>query len=254
MKKITTADLKAFYKKYYVAKNAVVAIVGAVTRSDAELIAGKIMGQLEQGEPAPALPAVKPLTKADNVNIEFPSSQTHILIGQPGISRDDPDYYPLYVGNHVLGGSGLVSIIADEIREKRGLAYSSYSYFIPMRVKGPFIMGLETRNDKRDEALRVLRETLKDFVQKGPTQEQLNAAKKNLTGGFALKLGSNQKIAGYISAIGFYNLPLDYLDRYIGNVEAVTVEQVRDAFRRRVDLDKMVTVMVGGAPDKHAAK
>ena len=149
------------------------------------------------------------------------------------------------MGNHVLGGSGLVSILADEIREKRGLSYSVYSYFMPMREPGLFQLGLQTKNAQAEEALQVLRETLEKFVEEGPTQEQLQAAKQNITGGFPLRISSNSKIVEYLAVIGFYDLPLDYLDTFTGKVEAVTAEQIRDAFKRRIDPRRMVTVEVG---------
>ncbi len=245
-KKLRTEDLKAFYKKYIVGKNAVVAMVGDLTTEQAKKISEQVVGGLPAGAKASRLPAVKALTKAEMIKIDFPSSQTKILLAQPGVRRGDPDYFPLYVGNHVLGGSGLVSILSNEIREKRGLSYSSYSYFSPMRVAGPFIVGLGTKNESRDEALQVMRDTLRKFVAEGITEEQLIAAKQNLTGGFALRLASNKKIVDNLSAIGFYALPLDYLDQYINKVEAVTLAQVKDAFQRRIHPDKMVTVMVGG--------
>ena len=246
VKKLSVKDLKAFYKKYMVGKNAVVSIVGDLTTEQAKAISEKVVGGLPAGAKAADLPAVKALSKAEMIKIDFPSSQTKILIAQPGMRRGDPDYFPLFVGNHVLGGSGLVSILSDEIREKRGLSYSSYSYFSPMRVAGPFILGLGTKNESSKEALQVMKATLKNFIEQGVTEAQLKAAKQNLTGGFALQLASNKKIVNNLSAIGFYGLPLDYLNQYISNVEAVTVEQVRDAFKRRVHPDKMATVIVGG--------
>jgi zinc protease len=162
------------------------------------------------------------------------------------MARVDPDYFPLYVGNFILGGSGLVSRLSDEIREKRGLSYSAYSYLYPMREPGPFILGLQTRNTQADAALKVLRETLKRFVEKGPTEDELIAAKKNISGGFPLRLDSNRDILEYLSVIGFYGLPLDWLETYVPNVEAVTAESIRDALRRRIKPAEMVTVVVGG--------
>ncbi len=178
--------------------------------------------------------------------IAFPSNQSHLLLGQPGVSRYDPDYFPLYVGNYILGGSGLISRLAVEIRENRGLAYSVYSYFLPMRERGPFIIGLQTRNDQTKLAEKVTRDTVSKFVKSGPTAEELDSAKKHITGGFPLLLDSNRKIAGNLLTIGFYDLPLDYLDTYAQKIEAVTIEHVRDAFRRRLDPERLVRVVVGG--------
>ncbi len=238
-------DLLAFYKRYYVAENAVVAIVGDVDKAQAHQLVEKLLGKLPKGKHAEALPAATPLAQAERKLLAHPSSQTHILVGQLGMKRNDADYFTLYVGNHILGGSGFGSRIMEEIREKRGLAYSSYSYFSPMRVEGPFVMGLQTRNDKRDEALALLDQTLRKFIEEGPTAEELEHAKKNITGGFPLRIDSNRDIVDYIAMIGFYDLPLDYLNTFNQKVNAVTIEQIKDAFARRIHPDRMLTVMVG---------
>ena len=159
--------------------------------------------------------------------------------------RGDEDYYALYVGNHILGGSGFGSRIVDEIREKRGLAYSSYSYFLPMQVSGPFLIGMQTRSDQAGEALKVLRATLQKYIDEGPSEEELEHAKKNITGGFPLRIDSNKDIIEYLGVIGFYDLPLDYLKTFNDKVNAVSVEQIRDAFKRRVLTERMITIIVG---------
>ena len=208
------------------------------------------MTGLAAGEMANPKPQVTSLTESQEVIIEHPSSQTHILMGQAGTSRDDKDYFTLYVGNHIFGGSGLVSLLSNEIREKRGLSYSAYSYFRPMHEKGPYQLGLQTRNDQAQEALKVMKDTLAAFIITGPTEEQLKAAKQNITGGFALRLDSNSKIAGYLAMIGFYGLPLDYLDTFKAKVNNVTTAQIKDAFSRRVHPETMVTVLVGGKAEQ----
>lgn len=247
LKRIAGDDLVAYHRRYYVGRNAWLAMIGDVSTGEARRLAEKLLGALPAGEPAPALPTIAMAERADLKKIEFPSSQSHLLVGQPGIVRLDPDYFPLYVGNHILGGSGLVSRLSEEVRERRGLSYSVYSYFAPMRAPGPFVMGLQTKNASRDEAYGLLRKILGEFIAKGPTERELEAAKKNITGGFPLRLDSNRKIAEQLAAIAFYGLPLTYLDDFSMRVEAVTAEQIRDAFARRVRPDRMVTVMVGGA-------
>ncbi len=247
VKALTRRQVQAFHRRYYVARNAVVAIVGDLDRAGAEAIARRVTAGLPAGEPAPPLPEVPALRLAREERIAHPSTQTHILMGQPGVARGEDDYFALYVGNYVLGGGGLVSRISEEIREKRGLAYSAYSYFLPMARRGPFRLGLQTRNETADEALDVLRRTLVRFVEAGPTEQELVAARRHITGGYPLRIDSNGKILEYIAMIGFYRLPLDYLETFNARIEAVTREQVADAFRRRVDPDRMVTVMVGGA-------
>lgn len=246
VKAITRDDLVQFHRRYYVGANTIVVIVGDVRKSGARRIAMHIAGALPAGSAAPPLPKVKALQSATTKRVRFPSSQTHILIGLPGMNRGDPDYFPLYVGNYMLGGGGLVSRLSQEIREKRGLSYSSYSYFWPLRNKGPFTMGLQTRNDQADQALRVMRKTLTDYLRTGPTEKELIAAKKHITGGFPLRLDNSGKIASYLVVIGFYNLPISYLDEFNSKVEAVTREQIHNAFKRRIKPDRMVTVIVGG--------
>ena len=246
IKGLNTKKLKTFYEKYYVGSNAVLAIVGDLSRADAEKLAERLMAKLPEGQAAADLPQVDALTTGNEIRINHPSAQTHILVGQPGMKRGDPDYFTLYVGNHMLGGSGLVARLSNEIREKRGLAYSTYSYFMPMRENGPYTFGLQTKNESAEEALKVLHETIGKFINEGPTAEELDASKKNITGGFPLRISSNKKIIDYIGMIGFYQLPMDYLDTFNERVQAVTVEDIKKAYQKRIHLDKMVTVMVGG--------
>ncbi len=248
VEKIQRADIEAFHRTYYSAKSAVVAIMGDVTRAEAEAIAQKLTGQLPQGGETARIPPVTMQISASEQRIAHPATQSHILMGVPGMARNDPDYFPLYVGNYILGGGGFVSRLMNEIREKRGMAYSVYSYFVPTQQPGVFQMGLQTRKEQADEALQLVRATLREFIDKGPTAKELKAAKQNIIGGFPLRIDSNKKILEYLSVIGFYGLPLTYLDDFTGKMDKVTVAQIHDAFRRRVNPDAMATVVVG-APD-----
>ncbi len=246
---LKAADLRGFHQRYYVAANALVVMVGDLRREQAERIGAELVAALPAGERAGPVPAVAELSEGSTERLAFPSTQTHIYAGQPGMRRGDPDYFPLYVGNHILGGSGLVSLLSEEVREKRGLSYSVYSSFVPMRGLGPFVLGLQTKTSQAGEAQKVLLETLSRFAEGGPSEEELKAAKQNITGGFPLRLASNSKIVQNLASIGFYGLPLDYLDRFNERVEAVTVEQVRDAFHRRIDPRRLAVVIVGPKDD-----
>ena len=160
-------------------------------------------------------------------------------------SRGDKDYFSLYVANHPFGGSGFSSRLVEVIREEHGLAYSVYSYFSPMRETGAFSMGMQTKNEQTEQALNLLNQQLKKYVTEGPEKDELAASLSNITGSFPLNIDSNSKLLGYIVMIGFYDLPLDYLDRFIGNINAVDVKKINDALTRRLHPDKMVTVVVG---------
>ncbi len=243
---MTRADVRHFYQKYYVAQNAILVLVGDIPKAQAQQIAEHLFANLKQGHQAQALPKVPALRQGQVQQIDFSSSQTHILAGLPVLSRKDADYFPLYVGNYILGGSGLVSRLFDEIREKRGLAYSAYSYFSPLAEAGPFTIGLQTQNKQRDLAIRVLKQTVREFIEKGPSHLALRAAQKNLTGGFVLRFDNNKKLLNYIAMIAFYQLPLDYLDTFQEQVARVTRAQIQAAFQRRVNLDLLQIISVGG--------
>jgi len=240
-------DLVDFHRRHYLASRAVVAIVGDLTRKEAERIAEALTSGLpHDGGASAEIPPVPPLSEAATRLIPHPATQSHIMIGTLGISRHDPDYFPLVVGNHILGGGGFVSRLTEEVRTKRGLAYSVYSYFSPLRVSGPFQIGMQTQREQAQQALDIVRAVLREFVAQGPTESELTAAKKNIIGGFPLRIDSNRDIHGYLAVIGFYRLPLTYLDDYIRNVEKLTVADIRDAFARRIDPDRLVTVVVAG--------
>jgi zinc protease len=225
--------------------------MGDITRAEAEAIAHQLTAQLP---PAGAVQRIAPVAMqipASEQRIAHPATQSHILMGVPGLARNDPDYFPLYVGNYILGGGGFVSRLMNEVREKRGLAYSVYSYFIPTQQPGAFQIGMQTKKEQADQALQLLRNTLREFIAKGPTAGELVAAKQNIIGGFPLRIDSNRKILDYLSVIGFYGLPLTYLDDFSGNVDKVTLAQIHDAFKRRINPDAMATVIVG-APEARA--
>lgn len=238
-------DLAAFHRDHYSASRAVVSIMGDISRGEAEAIAQRLTEQLPTGEIAAAVPAVK-LPRRETITIPHPAAQSHILIGAPAVKRGDPDYFALLVGNYSLGGGGFVSRLMNEVREKRGYAYDVHSYFAPRKLEGPFQIGLQTKRSQTSDALQVVESTLSGFLKTGPTESELKAAKQNLVDGLALRLDSNAKILGYLSTIGFYGLPLDYLDTFAAKINAVTAAQVRDAFAQHVRSEHLVTVIVAG--------
>lgn len=243
--KIKREDLQNFYNQYYSAKGAVVAIIGDLTHDQANTVAEKLTSGLPSAKTISPIATVALPTASKELRIAHPASQSHILLGYTGIQRGDADLFPLYVGNYILGGGGFVSRLTEEVREKRGLVYSVYSYFMPMAELGPFQIGLQTKKDQADAALQLVKETLSNFIKNGITEAELKAAKANIIGGFPMRIDSNAKILDYLSVIGFYKLPLNYLDKYNENVEKVTTAQVKEAFNRRLKPEKFVTVIVG---------
>ena len=252
--RIGVADMAQFHDRYLQACRARVAIVGALNRERAQALVATLLARLPASGPAgacaplPAVAEVQPLAAPVQKDIAFASAQAHVLIGQPGFARSDPDFLTLLVGNHILGGGGFVSRLTEEVREKRGLSYSVYSGFNPGLHAGAFVISLQTRPDQAAQAVQVARDVLARFVAQGPTPAELRAAKDNLIGGFALRIDSNRKLLGNVVNIATNDLPLDYLDHWRQRVEAVTVADIRSAMQRALQPDRMVTVTVGAQP------
>ena len=251
--RISVADMQAVYRTLIQPCRAKVTLVGAVNRAQADELVTQLFSQLKAQSPnacaaLPAIAEVAPLAKPVAQRIAFDSAQAHVLIGQPGFKREDPDYFALTVGNYILGGGGFVSRLTNEVREKRGLSYSVYSYFAPGLHAGAFTLGLQTRPDQAAQAVQVSRDVVAQFVANGPTETELKAAKDNLVGGFALRVDSNRKLLDNIANIAWNRLPLDYLDHWTQQVDNVTVADIKAAFARKLQPQTMVTVVLGAPP------
>ncbi|MES2772293.1 MAG: pitrilysin family protein [Pseudomonadota bacterium] len=254
LSQLNRADLLAFYQQHYRARAATVSIVGDLQRAEAELLAQQLTADLPPGAAPSPLPSSIPEQSSSSdqasdqtheLRIAHPAAQAHLLIGLPAIARGDADFFPLLVGNYILGGGGFSSRLMQEVRDKRGFAYSVYSYFHPLAAPGPFQIGLQTKKSQANDALQLTRQVLADFLREGPSKSELKAAQQYLTGSFPLRLDSNRKILENVAVIGFYQLPLDYLERYTGQIEQVTGADIRAAFARHVQPEKLITVVVG---------
>ena len=243
-------DMRAFYRRHMVACRAQVSLVGAIDRATAERIVDRFMAALAPNgcEPLAAVPEIAPLTRGVDLRLPFDAAQAQVLIGQPGHRRNDPDFFPLFVGNYILGGGGFVSRLTTEVREKRGLSYSAYSYFAPGLHAGAFQVGLTTRPDQAAQAVSVAQDVVRRFVAEGPNEAELKAAKDFLINGFALRFDSNRKLLDNVANIAWNGLPLDYLDTWTGKVQAVSTADIRRAFARVLQPERMVTVVVGAKP------
>ena len=244
---ISVDDMQRFYRRHLNACRAQVSLVGAVDRAQADGIVGQLMAALKAHgcDKLEPVPEVKSLTAAVDERLPFDAAQAQVLIGQPGMRRNDPDFFPAFVGNYILGGGGFVSRLTTEVREKRGLSYSVYSYFNPGLHAGAFQVGLTTRPDQAAEAVSVAQAVVRNFVAQGPTEAELQAAKEYLVNSFALRIDSNRKLLGNLANIAWNGLPLDYLDRWTDRIQAVTVADIRRTFERVLQPDRMVTVVVG---------
>jgi zinc protease len=249
---ISVEDMRGFFRAHVLPCRAKVSVVGNVDRAQADAMVTRMLARLPQGAgecaALPTVPEVPPLAAPVTREIPFQSAQAHVLIGQPGYKRNDPDYFALVVGNYILGGGGLVSRLSTEVREKRGLSYGAYSYFSPGLHAGAFTVGLQTRPDQAQQAVQVAKDVVARFVAEGPTAAELKAAKDFLIGGFPLRIDSNRKLLDNVASIAWNGLPLDYLDTWTAQVAKVSAQDVRAAMARKLQPDRMVTVILGASP------
>ena len=247
---VSANDLKQFHKQFYRGDRMIVSIVGDVDRTQAAEIVQTLLKQIPQsGQAIAKLPdlqrsPIEPLAQRE-IQIPFDSQQAHISMGMTAVARNNPDYFPLLVGNYILGGGGFVSRLMSEVREKRGLAYSVFSYFAPGKDNGIFQAGLQTKNDQAVLALDVMSTTIAQFIADGPTPAELEAAKSNLINGYPLRIDNNRKLLDNVSSIAWNDLPLDTMDVWTKQVEAVTLEQVKASFQKYLAMDRMKIVVLG---------
>ena len=243
---ISLNDIKSFHQKYLVAENALITIVGGIKAVQAKKIAEQISANLEQGTKPESLAQPQSSKEVSDIYVPYPSQQAHVYLGQLGIQRGHPDYFTLYTGNHILGGGGFTSRLVKEVRVERGLSYSVYSYYFPLYQPGPFTLGLQTRSDQAQQAVEVSLQTIEKFVNDGPTAEEIVSAKNNIIGGFPLRIDSNRDILGYLSLIGYYELPLDYLETFTDKISAIGKDEIRSASSRHLQPNNLVKIIVGG--------
>ena len=254
--------LVAFHGFYWKPERMSIAIVGDIGLAEAKRLVESTQALLKSGisekdQTLAALtgfrsslgPAPQGGPSGSTINVDHPASQAHIWMGLPVLARHElDDYFALTLANHVLGGGGFVSRLTKEIREKRGMAYSVFSAVQPLAQTGPFFLGLQTQREQASQAVKVVNETLANFIAQGPSEEELVAAKKNLIGGFALRLDSNRKLIDNLAAINFYRLPANYLDTWTDRIDMVSREDVQNVLNQRLAGRGMVTVIVAGKP------
>lgn len=252
IKELTVDQMKHFYKKFYVGSNALIAIVGNVKRDQAEKIANQLLTELPKGKKTLPLPPATYHAGPRTKQIYFPSSQTFIRIGSLGTKYNDPLNYALDVGNYTLGGKPLISHLFNEVREKRGLSYNIQSNFLSHQETGTFAISTSTRNDSAKKAIDLSTEILKDFIEKGPTLDEVKKAKQGIIDSFPSSISNNVKVLNAIVTIGFYDLPIDFLDTYQEKISTVSIADIKAAFKKVLKPEQLITVSVGGSSKARA--
>ncbi len=242
---VTTDDLRRFAAERFGRDQLLIGVVGDIGPEEL----ARVLDETFRVLPAEAAPVrmseVKPSGAGELVVIEKNIPQSVVAFGHGGIKRSDPDFYAAYVVNYVLGGGGFSSRLYEEVREKRGLAYSVYSYLGPMDFAALVMGGVATQNARVAESLDLIRQEWRRMAEQGPTEKELSEAKTYLTGSFPLRLTSTGAIAGMLMGMQLERLGIDYLDRRNDFIEAVSLEDARRVARRIYQADELSVVVVG---------
>lgn len=243
--KLTVEDLKGFVRRRLARKSLVVGVAGDISAAELARRLDEVFGSLPAGADGPGIADVKPAAGGRTIVVRKPIPQSVVVFGQFGVKRKDPDYYTAYVMNHILGGGGFSSRLTEEVREKRGLAYSVYSYLNPMDHAGLILGGLGTRNENVAKSIEIVREEWRRLAREDVGKIELEAAKTYLNGSFPLRFDSSRRIARILVAVQVNKLGIDYLKRRPKLIGAVTVNDVRRVARRLLGSDALTVVIVG---------
>jgi len=250
---IKLVDLNLFKSQRLAKDNLVVSVVGDVTPA----ALGRLLDSSFAALPAKASPwqldEAKTNTGNRTIIVDKPIPQSVIRFGQAGIKRDDPDFFPAYVMNYVLGGGGFESRLYEEVREKRGLAYSAFSYLSPFNHAALIMGGAGTANERAAETVKILKDEWRRMSERGLSAEELDGAKTYLTGSYPLRFSSSGRIASMLTGIQLERLGIDYIDKRNGYVNAVTLQDVNRVAKKLLDPDNLTLVVVG-QPDGIASE
>lgn len=245
---ITRQDVLDFYGANYKASDAILAVVGDISRSELEPLLTEHFGSWAKGEPHIPGKFIPQSEGAGGVGlIEREVTQATIMLGHRGLSRDNPDYYAVSVMNYILGGGGFTSRMMDKIREDMGLAYGVYSAFIPHKDAGEFFVSVQTKNESSKVVVDEILRQINLMIESGATDREIQEAKDFLTGSFPRRIDTMGKIADFLSSVEFFGLGLDYQDKYAQYINSITREDILRVARKYLHPDSYVLVVVGSA-------
>lgn len=243
--RISRQDLVEFHQRYYLPNASILAAAGDVTLEELKgLLAKHLKGWQKREVPPFASSPIAPLPTRQVVKIDRGVTQAHILWGHVGIERQNPDFYPMVVMNHILGGGGLTSRLMRSIREERGWAYDVHSHFTPGLLPGAFWVNLQTKNETAGAAVQEVLRQIEVIRERGVTEEELQDAKAYITGSFPLRFDTNDEVVSLLAQVELHNLGMDYVEQYPRLINAVTQEDVRRVARQRLDLDRYLLLVL----------
>ena len=246
---IAPADLRHFHQRAYSANNLEVVLVGDLSLGDAQAISHRISQALPQGWAALELPAIPPATSSA-INIEQAGSSSIVLLALPmNVPANDPEYFALVLASEVLG-SGLESRLMKELRQRRGLTYGIQASVAPMSAGGLLIINWEIAPKHVESSAQLVEALLRDFIEQGPTQAELQLARLQLAGQLLRTVAQNESLAGLLAEITSQHQRADHLDTFLERLNALTPADVSAVMRRRLDLDERVWASVGPSAEQ----
>ena len=254
IQKITPELLKAFRDKLLVAQNMNIAITGNLTNVEATDISNLISQNIVQGQAAPPLPEPQDQKDFNIQYIPYNSTQAHVMMGHLAIKRNDPDRIALEVANQMFGGNGFNSILMKELRVKRGYTYGAYSTLSSTAARGLFSLSYATEQNQLMDSIRVTHQALYDFIKNPISKKQLEETKEGMLRSFPMTFSSNANINAQIAAIGFYQLPADFLTQYQKQLSEITTQQLQRAIQKNLHANRLTLVIVANQLDEKALK
>ncbi len=245
VKTLQQKSLQEFFKRYYRPNRSIIAVVGDVSEQEIAQALNTALRNWSKGEPGGKTLVPTRTGASQNVRVNKELTQANIILGHNGVTRGNPDYYALQVTNYILGGGGFSSRVMDSIRNERGLAYSVYSYFAAEKSHGSFELAMQTKNETALEAIRIARDEIQRIREQLVSEQELNDAKDFLIGSFPLRFDTNRRVAGFLAQVEYFQLGLDYPDRYPELVRKVTREDVQRVAKQYLQPESLTTVIVG---------
>ena len=238
-------SLREFYARYYRPNRTILSVVGDISHPEIAQALSQAFRSWHKGEPAKPPAAPSKIGGPDSVQVNKELTQANIILGHEGVGRENPDYYAIQVMNYILGGGGFSSRVLDSVRNERGLAYSIYSYFSAEKRRGTFELAMQTKNESALEAIRIAAAEIRRMREQPVTEQELQDAKDYLIGSFPLRLDTNRKVANFLAQVEYFELGLDYPDRYPDLIRRVTREDVLRVAQKYLKPEKLITVIVG---------
>ena len=244
VKGLEQQSLRAFYERYYRPNRTILSVVGDISHQEIARALNEAFRSWPKGEPATAPVAPSKVGTAETLRVNKELTQANIILGHEGVGRENPDYYAIQVMNYILGGGGFSSRTLDSIRNERGLAYSVYSYFSAEKGHGTFELVMQTKNETALEAIRIAKAEIRRMREELVTEQELSDAKDYLTGSFPLRFDTNRKVANFLAQVEYFQLGLDYPERYADFIKKVTREDVQHVAQKYLKPDTLITVIV----------